>query len=217
MCLRYSCHSPRTEVSVTRDPLDLRRRGRPSRPPRQPQRPARRAARTRSPRRPGARCSPTGPTGNPLFHTPLGHRVVVARVAERRPHELGPAGALGQHLAHGEAVHDLLQHEPGEDGEYLQGDPVAELVHRIEHLRRFQPVPARHRAHAGFFVLVAARIGLHHGEAHVAAAFAADDHAALLLQAVEAEGREEQMQQARVVGVLHVLEVELQLLGRIWL
>jgi hypothetical protein len=25
------------------------------------------------------------------------------------------------------------------------------------------------------------------------------------------------MQQARVVGVLHVLEVELQLLGRIWL
>ena len=43
----------------------------------------------------------------------------------------------------------------------------------------------------------------------MAAAVPADDHAALLLEAVETEGREEEVQQARVIGVLHVLEVEL--------
>src|SRR3989441_1000374 len=42
----------------------------------------------------------------------------------------------------------------------------------------------------------------------VAAALAADDDPTFLLEAVQAEGREKKMQQARVVGVLHVLEVE---------
>src|SRR5882762_4492745 len=144
-----------------------------------------------------------------LPHAQLGHLRVVRRVAEAGPHELGATYSLRQHLSHGEAVHDLLQYEPREHGEDLQGDTVADLVDRLEHLRRLQRVAAARRAHAGALVLVAGLVRLHHGEAGVAAAFAADDDPALLLQAVEAESRKEKMQEARVVGVLHVLEVEL--------
>src|SRR5882672_984623 len=127
-----------------------------------------------------------------LLHAPLGHFPVVARVPERGPREFGPAGALGENLAHGEAVHDLLQDETREDGEYLQSDAVAELVYRFEHLRCLELVTPGDRAHARLLIFVAGRIGFHHGEAHVAATLAADDHAAFLLEAIQAEGREEE-------------------------
>src|SRR6267378_648402 len=144
-----------------------------------------------------------------LPHAQLVHLRVVRRVAEAGPHELGAAYSLRQHLSHGEAVHDLLQYEPRKHGEDLQRDTVADLVDRLEHLRRLQRVAAARRAHTGALVLVTGLVRLHHGEARVAAAFAADDDPALLLQAVKAESRKEKVQEARVVGVLHVLEVEL--------
>src|SRR2546430_9451022 len=63
-------------------------------------------------------------------------------------------------------------------------------------------------AHAGLLVFRAAAVG---GErvADVMAARLADDDAALLRQAVEAERGEERVQEAGGIGVLHVLHVEL--------
>ena len=78
----------------------------------------------------------------------------------------------------------------------------------MQHLGRFQPETFLGGAHAGLLVFLAAGVGGHR-IADVVAAGLADDEAALLRQAVEPEGREERVQEARVVAILHVLHVEL--------
>src|SRR5579883_28269 len=144
-----------------------------------------------------------------LAQAQLGHLLVVALEAEAGPSELGAIESLRHHPAHREAVPDLLQHESREDRENLQPDAVAELVDALEQLRSLELSVVRvRRAHAGLLVFLAGDVGRVR-VADVVVAVLADDEPALLRQAVEAEGGEEHVQQARVVAVLHVLHVEL--------
>src|SRR5256885_7190867 len=64
------------------------------------------------------------------------------------------------------------------------------------------------RAHAVLLVGIALVLD-HPRERAVVRAVLRDENAALLRQAVDAKAREEEMEQARMVGVLHVVHVEL--------
>ena len=128
-----------------------------------------------------------------MAQTALGHIRVVAGKAEAGPYELGLVEALRHEAAHRQAVARLLQHEYREHREDLQADAVAELVHRLQQLRRLESESFLRRAHAGLLVFLAAGIG---GEriAHMVATGIAHDNTALLRQAVEPEGGEERVQ-----------------------
>src|SRR4030088_157571 len=109
---------------------------------------------------------------------------------------------------HRQTVPDLLQHETGKYREDLNADAVAELVDILQQLLRLETIAALGRAHAGLLVFLAGDVGRHR-IADVVSAVLADHQAASLRQPVEAEGGEEQVQQARMIGDLHVLHVEL--------
>ena len=126
------------------------------------------------------------------------------------PVQLHRARPLAADLADGEGVVDLLEHEAREDGEDLELDAVAELVHRVEQARVGEAVVRVLRADALVAVGGAARVvGPVDGVAGVVAAVRAHQHAAALGEARDPEGAEEGVEQARVVGVLDVLHVEL--------
>src|SRR6266480_1733620 len=138
----------------------------------------------------------------------LRHLRVVASKAEASPDELGLVEALRHEAPHRQAVARLLQNESREHRENLQTHAVAELVDRLQQLRRLEPESFLRRAHAGLLVFIAAAVG---GKriAHVVAARIAHYDAALLRQSIKPKGGEERVQQARVVAVLDVLHVEL--------
>ena len=69
-------------------------------------------------------------------------------------------------------------------------------------------------AEVGRVVFGARPVGRHLGIADVMAAALVDDDAALGRQPVEAEGGEEQMQQARVIGIAHVADIHLPVVGQ---
>src|SRR5262244_113584 len=145
-----------------------------------------------------------------LAKPPRAHLRRVVGEAEVRPVELHALPALGQHLAHGETVLDLLEHEAGEHGEDLELDAVAELVHAVEQARIGQPIAHALRADALLAVRIArAVVGAVDRVARVVGAVRADQDAAALGQPRDPEGAEEGVEQARVVRVLHVLHVEL--------
>ena len=106
----------------------------------------------------------------------------------------------------------MLQHKAGEYPNDLDRAVIAKLIDRFEQLGCFKRELASGRAHAGLFVFIAR--GAFDREAHVAAAVATDDHAALLGQAVDAELGEKQVQETRVIGVLDVVHVELPVAGQ---
>src|SRR5215471_13851186 len=83
-----------------------------------------------------------------LAQPPRAHLRRIVGESEIRPVQLHALWALGQHLAHGETVMDLLEHEAGERGEDLELDAVAELVHAVEQARVSQPIAHALRADA---------------------------------------------------------------------
>ena len=130
--------------------------------------------------------------------------------AEVGPVQLHAPHALRHHLPHRQAVVDLLEHEAGEHGEDLQLDAVAPLVHRVEQARVGQAIAVLLGADALLAVGGAgAVVGPVDGVARVVAAVRAHQDAAPLGEARDPEGPEEGVEQARVVGVLDVLHVEL--------
>src|SRR5499425_2325845 len=145
-----------------------------------------------------------------LAQPPRAHLRRIVGEAEIRPVQLHALRALGQHLAHGETVLDLLEHEAGEYGEDLELDAVAELVHAVEQARIGQPIAYALRADALLSVRTArAVVGAVDRVARVVGAVRADQDAAALGEARDPEGAEKRVEQARVVRVLHVLHVEL--------
>ena len=106
-------------------------------------------------------------------------------------------------------VLDLLQHETRKHGEDLGASMIVELVDAGQQAR----VPERKiflvgaQAERGIFVTC--RSLVHVREADMVAAVRAYREPAALGQPVDAERREKRMQQACVVGVLDVFEVEL--------
>jgi hypothetical protein len=129
--------------------------------------------------------------------------------------QLHRARALRQHLAHGQAIGDLLEHEAREHGEDLQLDAVAELVHRVKQARIGQPVLLLLGADALIAIGGAAGVvGPRDGGAGVVTPVGAHQHAAALSESGDAERAEERVQQARVIGVLHVLDVQLPVVGQ---
>src|SRR5215472_15704140 len=145
-----------------------------------------------------------------LAKPPRAHLRRVVGEAEVRPVELHALPALGEHLAHGETVLDLLEHEAGEHGEDLELDAVTELVHAIEQARIGEPISHALRADA-LLTIGGARavVGTVDGVARVMPAVGADQDAAALGEPRDPKGAEEGVEQARVIRVLHVLHVEL--------
>src|SRR2546429_8041842 len=109
----------------------------------------------------------------------LRHLRVAAGKAEAGPDELGLVEALRHEAPHRQAIARLLQHEGREHGENLQTHAVAELVDRLQQLRRLEPESFLRRAHAGLLVFIAAAVGVKR-IAHVVAARIAHHDAALL-------------------------------------
>src|SRR5215467_6071872 len=121
-----------------------------------------------------------------LTQPPRAHLRRIVGEAEIRPVQLHALRALGQHLAHGETVLDLLEHEAGEHGEDLELDAVAKLVHAVEQARIGQPIAYALRADALLSVRTArAVVGAVDGVARVVGAVGADQDAAALDEAPE--------------------------------
>src|SRR5262249_3507939 len=126
------------------------------------------------------------------------------------PVELHRIWPLGQDLAHRETVLDLLEHEAREHGQDLEPDVVAEFVDALEEPRIGEPVVLALRAYALVSIRGAgAVVGPVDGVARVVPAIGADEHASALRQPSDPKGAEERVEQARVVRVLDVLDVEL--------
>src|SRR3977135_968531 len=104
---------------------------------------------------------------------------------------------------------DLVQHEPGEQRQDLDRYRVAELVGLLQKLRRFQTKFFRTSGAHSVLLLGIALVFDHPRERAVVRAVLRDENAAFLRQAVDAKAREEEMEQAPVVRVLHVVPVEL--------
>ena len=150
-----------------------------------------------------------------------GTRQVVVLVAKRAklrrvigkseisPVERALTDALRDQMPDRQRVLDLLQHETREHGEDLGASMVVELVDGGQQAR----IPEREillvGAKAERGILLTRRSLVHVREAHVVAAVRAHGEAAALGQTIDAERREERMQQACMVSVLDVLEVEL--------
>src|SRR5499425_425100 len=145
-----------------------------------------------------------------LAQPPRAHLRRIVGEAEIRPVQLHALRAFGQHLAHGEAVLDLLEYEAGKHGEDLELDAVTELVHALEQARIGEAIPHTLRADA-LLAIGGARavVGAVDGIARVMAAVGADQDAAALSEPRDPEGAEEGVEQARVICILHVLHVEL--------
>ena len=150
-----------------------------------------------------------------LLEPPAMHLGRVVGEAEVRPVQLHRVRTLGQDLADGQAVLDLLQDEVREHGQDLQLDPVAVLVHGVEQARIGKAIVLVLGADALIPVGRAhAVIGPVDGVAGVVAAVGADDDAAALGEARDAKGAEEGVEQAGVIRVLDVLDIELPVVGQ---
>src|SRR6266446_5592040 len=145
-----------------------------------------------------------------LAQPPLPHLRVVAGEADVLPVQLHRLHASRQNLAHGERVLHLLDDEVREHGQDLQLDAIVELVHAVEQPRVGEAEAVELRADPLLAIRGALGV-LGHADrvGGVVRAVRADQHAAALREPRDAEGAEEGVQQARVVRVLDVLEVEL--------
>jgi len=122
-----------------------------------------------------------------------------------------PAPWIGDrsYLPHRDRVLDLLQHEGGKHRQYLQRDAVVVFVEPLQQRGVGEPVLAfRAQLLLGVFRILL-RLAVDGGIADVMAAALVHDDGALLRQLVQFERREEQVQDAGMVGVLDVLHVEL--------
>src|SRR5207248_9149724 len=73
-----------------------------------------------------------GPDEIRLQEAPAQHLRVVVGEAEERPVQLRAVDPLRHHLARGERVPDLVQHEAGEEGKNLDRNVVAQLIDLVE-------------------------------------------------------------------------------------
>src|SRR5712691_7825953 len=145
-----------------------------------------------------------------LPEPPPTHLGRVVLEAEIGPVQLHGARTLRYDLAHGEAVLDLLEHEGREHGQDLQPYIVAELVHALQQARIGQLVVLPLRADALLPVGRArAVVGAVDRVARVVRAVWAHEDTPALREPGDPERAEEGVEQARVIRVLHVFDVEL--------
>src|SRR5688572_5146516 len=129
--------------------------------------------------------------------------------AEQRPDQLAVVDAARDHLPRPDRVEDLLQHEAGEDALDRVGDLVGILHPLVDERGVLQAVVLLLRPDHARVVGLVALVGIALGEGDVVPAPVILARPAFRRQAVQLEGGEERMQQARMVVVAAVLDVEL--------
>jgi hypothetical protein len=143
---------------------------------------------------------------------PPAHLRRVVGIAEIDPFQVGAIHAVGREEAQRHGVLRLLHDKIRKHRDDVLADAVGVLVHHVDQAGVLQLEVVIDRAHAGIGFVV--RLGRRDGGRHAAPAIRADGQAAALAQPVDLEGGEEQMQQAGVIRIAHVLGVHLPVVGQ---